>query len=121
MFFFSRTFSLYQKTKVILAFIKRILLIISIKNAPFNIDWIRLNYATTNHQPPTTTIHHNQPPAKIYPLPPTTIHHQPKYVHHHSLPPTNSQNVSTTTHHSLKYIQVRRCFIRKILTFFIQK
>ena len=51
--------------------------------------WVRLNYATTHHLPPS----------------PTTIHHQPKYIrHHHPPPPTTSQNISTTTHHQPKYI-----------------
>ena len=83
--------------------------------------WVRLNYATTHHYPPSpttsqniststhqhlpapttsqnvsTTTHHHPPPAKIYPPSSTTNHHQPKYIHHH---PTNSQNISTTTYH----------------------
>ena len=52
---------------------------------------VRLNYATTHHDPPSpNTIHHDPPPAK--------------YVHHHPPPPTTSQHMSTTTHHQPKYI-----------------
>ena len=31
-----------------------------------------------------------------------TTHHQPKYIHHHPPPLTTSQNISTTTHHQPK-------------------
>ena len=59
-----------------------------------------------HHPPRSTSIHHDQPPGKIYPPSPTTIHHQPIYIHHHSPPakiypppPITSQNISTTTYH----------------------
>ena len=61
------------------------------------LESVRLNYATTHHQPkyirqpPTTSpnisttthheskyIHHRPPPTKIYPPTPTTTHQQPK-------------------------------------------
>ena len=75
------------------------------------IYWVRLNYATTHHDPPRpTTIHHHPPPST------TTTHHHPKYIHHHPQPlttihhlpspakiypppPTTSQNISITTYH----------------------
>ena len=47
-----------------------------INTGDFNIlatDWVRLNYATTHHQPKYV---HQHPPSS------TTSHHQPKYVHH---------------------------------------
>ena len=66
--------------------------------------WVRLNYATTHHDPPSpttsqnisTTTHHHPPPAKMYPPQTTTIHHLPKYIPHHPIPTTTSQNISTT-------------------------
>ena len=63
-------------------------------------SWVRLNYATINHDPPRSTpIHSHPPPTKIYPSPSTTTQHQPKYIHYHPPPSTTSQNISTTTHH----------------------
>ena len=77
---------------------------------------------TTQHHPlPHTTIHRHPATAKVFPPPLTTTHHQPKYIHYHPPLPTYIQNISTTTHHNLKYVQVRTCFIREILSFFIQK
>ena len=53
--------------------------------------WVRLNYATTHHHPPS---------AKIYSPPSTITHHQPKYIHHHPPlatihppPPTTTQKM----------------------------
>ena len=57
--------------------------------------------------PPTTSQNistHHPTTAKIYPSSSTTTHLSPIYIHH-----------------SPKYIQVRKCFIRKTLRFFIQK
>ena len=66
---------------------------------------VRLNYATTHHDPPRpTTIHHDPPPAKICPPPPTTTHHQPKYIHHHPPPAKIYPPPPTITHHQPKYI-----------------
>ena len=59
------------------------LIIIAWKLPWFTIKRVRLNCATTYHDPP----------------PSTTTYHQPKYIYHHPPPPTNSQNISTTTHH----------------------
>ena len=43
---------------------------------------IRLNCATTHHNPPrSTTTHHHPPPS-------TTFHRQPKYIYHHQPPAT---------------------------------
>ena len=51
-------------------------------------NWVRLNYATTDHHPPPSkTTHQHPPPAKIYPLPPTT-----------------SQNISTITYRFSKNV-----------------
>ena len=58
----------------------------------YNIDRIRLNYATTHH----------------HPQPPITIHHRPP-------PPTTSQNIPTTIHHhptTAKTSFIRNPFIR---------
>ena len=72
------------------------------------IYWVRLNYATTHHDPPwPTTIHYHPPPAKIHSPSPTT-NHQPKYMHHHRLPHTTSQNTSTNTYCFLKNGPPRR-------------
>lgn len=49
-------------------------------------SWVRLNYATINHDPPRSTpIHSHPPPTKIYPSPRTT-----------------SQGIPTTTHQQAK-------------------
>ena len=40
-----------------------------IRSTSYEKKWVRLNYATTHHQP--KNIHHHPPPAKIYPLLPT--------------------------------------------------
>ena len=68
----------------------------------------------TTSQNISTTIHHHPPPAKIYPPPPTTSQNISTTIHHH--PPT-AKIYPTTTNHSPKYIQVRRCFIKKILRY----
>ena len=48
---------------------------------------VRLNYATTYHDPSRPTIiHHHPPPSKIYSPPPITTHHHPQ-------PPTTSQKL----------------------------
>ena len=82
-----------------------------------NKQWVRLNYATTHHDPPRpTTIHHYPPLAKIYLPAPTTSHHQPKHIYHHPLPPTTCQNTSTTTQHQPKYIHHHPPFPKKWTT-----
>ena len=56
-----------------------------------DLQWVRLNYATTHHYPPSpttsqnisTTTHYHTPQAKIYPLACPTTRQQPKCIHHH--------------------------------------
>ena len=82
-----------------------------------NKQWVRLNYATTHHDPPRpTTIHHYPPLAKIYLPAPTTSHHQPKHIYHYPLTPTTCQNTSTTTQHQPKYIHHHPPFPKKWTT-----
>ena len=76
-----------------------------VQHVSIKLFWVRLNYATT---------HNDLPPS-------TTAHHQLKYNHHHPPSPTNNQIISTTIHQISKLIQLRRCFIRKTLKFFIQQ
>ena len=72
---------------------------VNLFNISLIVNWVRLNYPTTHHHPPSpTTIHHR--PKYIHHLPPSTI------THHHLLPPTISQplstisqNMPTTIHH----------------------
>ena len=61
---------------------------------------VKVNYATTHHNPPRRT----------------TIHHHPKYIHHNPLQPTPSQNISTTTHHQPKHIHHYLPFSKKWTT-----
>ena len=70
------------------------------------LQWVRLNYTTTQYRPPPITTTYN------HPAPSTIIHKQPRYIHQHPppstatnkhpKPPTTSQNISTTTHHNPK-------------------
>ena len=80
--------------------------------------WLRLNYATNNHDPPPSiTTHHQQKYIHHHPPLSTTTHHQPKYIHYHPPPakiypplPTISQKLypplPTTSPQKPKYIHI---------------
>ena len=62
----------------------------------FLIKWVRLNYATTHHQP--KYIHHSPPPTTSQ-NGSTTTHHHPPPAKIYQPPPKTSQDISTNTHH----------------------